>query len=526
MWKRRNLFFVVMCAVMAWSPDIVITDGFAASSLQGTASKKTNNAYKFRSASIKATPSTNYFASEIVKANEQRMAIAPFYNGPKAKKNTNYSKNPTYRDGKDGKDGRDGQDGYQVKLGVENDAIWWWWVNKDETYHSIPEKLIDFINLQGPQGPKGDTGETGPQGPQGEQGIQGPKGDKGDKGDAGEPGTPGAKGDTGETGPQGPKGDTGATGPQGPQGEQGIQGPKGDKGDKGDTGEPGTPGAKGDTGETGPQGPKGDTGETGPQGPQGEQGIQGPKGDKGDKGDTGEPGTPGAKGDTGETGPYFIPTVDENGNISWVNNGGLTNPTTQNIRGPQGPKGDKGDTGETGPIGPQGAQGEQGIQGPTGPAGQTGEQGPAGPTPIFKCIEDSNGVPVFNYTFDNGTTWTPVVDSKCVGDTGATGTCDCTSQMEEITKIINNMVYNIYCDSQNNLVFEHLDGSTHTINGIKCCTECAKTPTLDCINGYIYFNGANTGMQCSKRCYEENGQYCCGETECYSDPNTCKDKCY
>ncbi len=381
MWKRRNLFFVVMCAVMAWSPDIIITDGFAASSLQGAASKKTNNAYKFRSASIKATPSTNYFASEIVKANEQRMAIAPFYNGPKAKKNTNYSKNPTYRDGKDGKDGRDGQDGYQVKLGVENDAIWWWWVNKDETYHSIPEKLIDFINLQGPQGPKGDTGETGPQGPQGEQGIQGPKGDKGDKGDAGEPGTPGAKGDTGETGPQGPKGDTGATGPQGPQGEQGVQGPKGDKGDKGDAGEPGTPGAKGDTGETGPQGPKGDTGETGPQGPQGEQGIQGPKGDKGDKGDTGEPGTPGAKGDTGETGPYFIPTVDENGYISWTNTGELENPTTQNIKGPQGPAGND------------------------------------GKTPTVRCNTTSNN---FEYSYNNEN-WYTIDGSKCIGDSGTDG---------------------------------------------------------------------------------------------------------
>ena len=35
-------------------------------------------------------------------------------------------------------------------------------------------------------------------------------------------------------------------------------------------------------------------------------------------------------------GPVFTPTVDAAGDISWTNNGGLTNPTTQNIKGPQG----------------------------------------------------------------------------------------------------------------------------------------------------------------------------------------------
>lgn len=39
------------------------------------------------------------------------------------------------------------------------------------------------------------------------------------------------------------------------------------------------------------------------------------------------------------SGATFTPVVDNNGNISWVNNGGLTNPVTVNIRGPQGPIG-------------------------------------------------------------------------------------------------------------------------------------------------------------------------------------------
>lgn len=53
----------------------------------------------------------------------------------------------------------------------------------------------------------------------------------------------------------------------------------------------------------------------------------------------------------GETGPYFTPTVDDEGNLSWTNNGGLSNPNTVNIKGPQGP------------------QGEQGPQGPAGEGG-------------------------------------------------------------------------------------------------------------------------------------------------------------
>ena len=126
----------------------------------------------------------------------------------------------------------------------------------------------------------------------------------------------GQKGDKGDTGPIGPKGEKGDTGPQG------VQGAKGDKGDKGDRGPQGI------------QGPVGPQGEVGPQGPQGEKGADGTmtfeelteeqkaslKGDKGDIGD---------KGDTGAT---YTPNVDNEGNLSWTNNGGLENPTTINIK--------------------------------------------------------------------------------------------------------------------------------------------------------------------------------------------------
>ena len=47
------------------------------------------------------------------------------------------------------------------------------------------------------------------------------------------------------------------------------------------------------------------------------------------------------KVDNGDfNGATFTPSVDAEGNISWSNNKNLSNPTTQNIKGPKGPKGD------------------------------------------------------------------------------------------------------------------------------------------------------------------------------------------
>ena len=112
------------------------------------------------------------------------------------------------------------------------------------------------------------------------------------------------------------------------------------------------------------------------------------KGDKGDKGDKGQDGADvefaiieeflcyrypeqewvqiisieqltGPKGDKGETGTLFVPYIDEEGNLSWTNDGELENPETVNIKGP------KGDTGEKGETGEQGIQGENGANGYT-----------------------------------------------------------------------------------------------------------------------------------------------------------------
>lgn len=77
----------------------------------------------------------------------------------------------------------------------------------------------------------------------------------------------------------------------------------------------------------------------------------------------------------------FLPSVSEEGVISWTNDAGIENPPSVNIKGPQGvqgPAGTKGDTGERGPQGIQGIQGVQGVQGETGPQGAVGPQGAQG----------------------------------------------------------------------------------------------------------------------------------------------------
>ena len=78
----------------------------------------------------------------------------------------------------------------------------------------------------------------------------------------------------------------------------------------------------------------------------------------------------GPPGEDGKDGVTFIPSVSENGDLSWTNDKGMPNPETVNI---------KGDTGPRGPQGEQGPQGPQGVQGPEGPQGPKGDTGPVGP---------------------------------------------------------------------------------------------------------------------------------------------------
>lgn len=112
--------------------------------------------------------------------------------------------------------------------------------------------------------------------------------------------------------------------------------------------------------------------------------VQGVKGDKGDTGAQGPQGVQGAVGPQGKTGPVIVPSVDENGVMSFAIQDTATAPASVSVRGPQGPQGVQGAQGAQGTRGPQGIQGVpgpqgvQGKQGETGPEGQTGKQGPAG----------------------------------------------------------------------------------------------------------------------------------------------------
>lgn len=80
----------------------------------------------------------------------------------------------------------------------------------------------------------------------------------------------------------------------------------------------------------------------------------------------------------GEDGATFIPSVDEDGNLSWTNNKGLDNPETVNIKGEKGDQGERGLQGEKGVQGEQGLPGEKGEKGDKGDTGERGEKGETG----------------------------------------------------------------------------------------------------------------------------------------------------
>ena len=268
---------------------------------------------------------------------------------------------------------------------------------KAETALSMAQSLMSAAESGAFDGADGERGPAGEPGPQGPQGIQGPKGD---------PGPQGLQGIQGEPGPQGPqgiqglKGETGPQGPQGPQGETGPRGPQGIQGPKGETGKGLTVKGRVDTAAqlpiTAEQSEFWNVGTTPPYDiymyNNGEWENQGQ--------------LQGAKGDPGENGVTFTPSIDGNWNLSWTNDGGKTNPSTVNIRGPQGDTGPQGMQGETGPQGPQGIQGVQGETGPQGPQGVQGETGPQGP----QGIQGETGAK--GDSGENGVTFTPTVDGN------------------------------------------------------------------------------------------------------------------
>lgn len=90
------------------------------------------------------------------------------------------------------------------------------------------------------------------------------------------------------------------------------------------------------------------------------------------KGDKGADGTNGADGANGADGVTFTPSVDSAGNLSWTNDGGLSNPAPVNIKGATGATGERGEQGIPGERGTQGDKGDKGDKGDPGAPGKDG----------------------------------------------------------------------------------------------------------------------------------------------------------
>ena len=73
----------------------------------------------------------------------------------------------------------------------------------------------------------------------------------------------------------------------------------------------------------------------------------------------------------------FIPSVSQDGVMTWTNKAGLANPAPVNVKGERGEKGEQGLQGATGAKGERGEQGPQGLQGLPGPKGDKGDKGDA-----------------------------------------------------------------------------------------------------------------------------------------------------
>ena len=73
----------------------------------------------------------------------------------------------------------------------------------------------------------------------------------------------------------------------------------------------------------------------------------------------------------------YIPSVSQDGVMTWTNKAGLANPTPVNVKGERGEKGEQGAKGDTGATGAKGERGEQGPQGLQGAKGEKGEKGDA-----------------------------------------------------------------------------------------------------------------------------------------------------
>lgn len=287
-----------------------------------------------------------------------------------------------------GQQGTPGQDGITPTISAGTTTTGDAGTNASVTKDPSSTESEAVFNFTIPRGDKGDTGETGPQGSAatvsigttttGNPGTSASVTNSGTSSEAvfnftipkGDTGSPGAKGDTGAvfTPSVSSEGIISWTNNGGLQNPSSVN----IKGPKGDNGSPGSPGSSATitVGST-------TTSDPGTSASVTNSGTSSaaifnftiPKGEKGDPGTSGSPGEPATVSigttttldptqdatvtNTGTSsngvfnfgiprGAKYTPSVSSSGYLSWTNDGGLPNPSSQNIRGPQGQNGSPG----------------------------------------------------------------------------------------------------------------------------------------------------------------------------------------
>ena len=119
----------------------------------------------------------------------------------------------------------------------------------------------------------------------------------------------------------------------------------------------------------------------------------------------------------GGVGTTFIPSVSEDGTISWTNNGDLPNPEPVNIKGKDGNDGKNGTDGVDGKDGEDGYTPQKGIDYFDGEPGKDGAAGKDGADGV-SATHSWNGT-VLTVTSASGTSSANLKGEK--GDTGANG---------------------------------------------------------------------------------------------------------
>ena len=162
-------------------------------------------------------------------------------------------------------------------------------------------------------------------------------------------------------------------------------------------------------------------------------------------------GQAGQDGSDGADGVTFTPSVSEQGVISWTNDGGRTNPSSVNIKGPQG---------ETGPAGQDGKDGKD---------GQDGSDGQDGYSPIAS-VSKSGTTATITITDKLGTTTASISDGQngTNGQDGAPGVGVPTggTQGQVLAKTSGTDYATEWVTPYSGTTVENVSGSTLSITGV------------------------------------------------------------